>query len=226
MRPTSLPPRTEKSSAPRAPARNVTLWQWAVIVVLIICYAVLSQYSNSVPDAKGLAAGLSVGPLLLIGAVLVWRWSHPLPASLIFALVGVLLFRYWPVLTKYYEWSDVVQQCGAYGLASVSFGRSLLGDRVPLCTQLMDKLHGPLAAAEIAYMHKATVAWTLFYALLAAAILALFFVAPLRLWSLFVNFGTFGLMGLMFMADHAIRHRVLPHRQAGILAALRRSLNG
>ena len=200
--------------------------QMAAVITIVVAYAALSQYCNSVSSAKGLAAGLSIGPIVLIGAVLLWRWSHPLVASAIFILVGVLLFRCWPLLTEYYEWTDVAQQCGAYGLVCISFGRSLSGGRVPLCTQLTGKLHGPLTPAEIAYTRRATLAWTLFYGLLAATILVLFFVAQLRIWSLFVNFASFGLIGLMFIADHAIRRRVLPRRPGSILAALRQSLTG
>jgi uncharacterized membrane protein len=102
----------------------------------------------------------------------------------------------------------------------------LFGGRVPLCTLLSRRLHGPLAPAEIAYTRKATVAWTLFYGLLALAILVLFFVTSLRVWSLFTNFAVFGLIGLMFAADHALRRRLLPYRPGGIMAALRQSLTG
>jgi uncharacterized membrane protein len=196
------------------------------VVTLIGGYAALSHYSNSVPDARGVATGLSFGPILLVGGVLLWRWSHPLLAAPLLAITGVLLFHFWPLLSRYYEWSDVLQQCAAYGLVSLSFGRSLFGGRVPLCTQMSDKLHGPLTPVEIAYTRKATTAWTLLYALLAAAILILFLVAPLRIWSLFVNFVSFGIIGLMFIADHAVRRRVLPHRPGGLLAALRQSLTG
>lgn len=200
--------------------------QIAIVAAITVGYAALSHYSNTAPDAKGLGAGLSIAPILLIGAVMLWRWSHPLLALSIFALEGVLLFHYWPVLTKYYEWADMAQQCGAYGLVSLTFARSLFGGRVPLCTQLSAKLHGPLAPAEIAYTRWATVAWTIIYVMLAAIILILFFVASLRVWSLFVNFAAFGLIGLAFMVDHAIRRRVLPQRPGGILAALRQSLTG
>jgi uncharacterized membrane protein len=225
-KPTPLLPESEKSPPLQARARRATVLQLAAVVSLIAGYAALSQYSNSVPDAKGLATGLSIGPILLIGGVMVWRWSHPLLAASIWVLAGVLLFLYWPFLTEYYDWSDVVQQCAAYGFVSISFARSLSGGRVPVCTQLTDKLHGPLTPTEIAYTRKATVAWALFYALLAVTILFLFFVTPLRMWSLFVNFASFGLIGLMFLADHAIRRRVLPHRPGGILAVLRQSLTG
>jgi uncharacterized membrane protein len=217
---------TQESPPTPAPQIKKTVGQLTVVVTLFIGYAVLSHYSNSVPDAKGLATGLSIGPILLVGGVLLWRWSHPLLAAPLLAIVGVSLVHYWPLLTRYYEWSDVIQQCAAYGLVSLSFARSLFGGRVPICTQMTDKLHGPLTPVEIAYTRKATVAWSVFYALLAAAILILFFLAPLRIWSMFVNFAAFGIIGLMFIADHAIRRRVLPHRPGGILAALRQSLTG
>lgn len=208
------------------PARRATPLQLTVVVAIIAGYAALSHYSNTVPEAKGLGTSLSLAPLLLIGAVLVWRWSHPALASAIILLAGLLLYRYWPVLTEYYEWSDLVQQCGAYALVSWSFGRTLVGGRVPLCTQLTAKLHGPATPPEIIYTRWATLAWTLVYALLAATILILFFLVSLRVWSLFVNFYSFGLIALAFIIDHAIRRRVLPNRPGGILAAVRQSLSG
>ncbi len=218
--------KTEESPSTPAPQTKSTVWQLAVVLTLIVGYAALSHYSNSVPDAKGLATALSIGPILLIGGVLLWRWSRPVVAAPLLAIVGIVLFHCWPLLTRYYEWSDVIQQCAAYAVVSLSFARSLFGGRVPICTQMSDKLHGPLTPVEIAYTRKATVAWTVFYALLAAVILILFFTASLRIWSVFVNFVSFGIIGLMFIADHAVRRRVLPHRPGGILAALRQSLTG
>lgn len=197
-----------------------------IVSALIVGYAVLSHYSNSRPEAQGLGAALSAGPILLITALLVWRWSHPLVATLILVLAGVLLYRYWPFLKQYYEWADVVQQGGAYGLVSFAFGRSLWGNRVPVCTQMAGKLHGALTPLEIAYLRRATLAWALFYGLLAAVIIILFFVTSLRNWSLFVNFASFGLIALVYFADHAIRRRLLPRRPGGLLAALRQSLGG
>jgi uncharacterized membrane protein len=222
--PLAKQPRVEQQV--QAPAQVATSRQLAGVVVFVVAYAALSQYSNSVPDARGLATSLSIAPLLLVGAILVWRGLHKVVALSIFALAATLLILYWTLLTEYYEWNDVVQQCGVYAAASIGFGRSLFGGRVPLCTQLSLRLHGPLTTAEIAYTRKATVALTLFYGLLAPAILVLFFVTSLRVWSLFTNFAVFGLIGLMFAADHAIRRRLLPHRPGGILAALRQSLTG
>ncbi len=206
------------------PARRMATNRHCRIVHRGLHRPVLLQQQCS--DAKGLGAFLSIAPVLLIGGVLIWRWSRPWIAALIFVLVGVLLLSYWNTLTKYYEWSDLIQQCGAYALVSFSFGRSLWGGRVPLCTQLTAALHGPLSPPEISYTRKATIVWTIFYLLLTVAILVLFFVTSLRIWSLFTNFATFGLIGIVFLTDHAIRRLVLPHRPGGILAALRQSLTG
>jgi hypothetical protein len=84
-----------------------------------------------------------------------------------------------------------------------------------------------LAWRWIVYTLRATLAWAAFYVLTSATILILFFVASLRVWSLFVNFGVFGLMILMGVADHAIRRRVLPrHPGGGILTVIQRALIG
>jgi uncharacterized membrane protein len=200
---------------------------WTVIVLLIVGYAVLSHYSASSPDARGLGAALSLGPVLLIITVLAWRWINPAAAVLCAALLSGVVYRYWAVIEEHYEWGDLAQQCGAYGLVAASFARSLFGGRVPLCTQLASAMHGELLPAEISYTRRATVAWTVFYVLLAAAILVLFFVASFRAWSLFVEFATFGLIVLMGLADHAIRRRLLPRQPGGgFLGILKRALIG
>jgi uncharacterized membrane protein len=52
--------------------------------------------------------------------------------------------------------------------------------------------------------------------------LSLFVLAPLRIWSLFANFCVVPLVGLMFLAEYAVRRRVLPQvSRRGILAAIR-----
>jgi uncharacterized membrane protein len=197
------------------------------VAALLIGYAALSYYSNSTPDAKGLGVGLALGPVLLIGLILVWRWTRPLIATLVMVSVGAVLYRYWSALEGNYEWADLAQQCAAYGLLAFSFGRSLMPGRTPLCTQLADKLHGPLVPEEITYTRRATAAWTVFYLFVAAAVAIIFFAEPLSVWSMFVNFATYGLIALMFIADYSIRHHTLPRvPRSGILAALQQFLLG
>ena len=216
--------RVEAEPPPASPPERP--W-WLIAGALVLAYALLSLYSASSPDARGLGAALSLGPVVLIAVFLVWRWIHPAAAIVMAGLLGAIIYRHWTALEQNYEWGDLVQQCGAYVLVAASFARSLYGDRVPLCTQLALKMHGTLTAAEIRYTRAATGAWAAFYMLLAIAILVLFFAAPLRIWSLFVNFATFGLMLIMGIADHALRQRLTPGRsEGGILTIIRRALIG
>jgi uncharacterized membrane protein len=215
------------NSVPGAGSGWVQRLQMAAILALIVGYAVLSHYSASSPDKKGLGAALSIGPSRLIGVVLLWRWTRPLTALLVAVALCAFLYGYWPAVERNYEWADLAQQCGAYGLIALSFARSLFAGRIPLCTQLANKLHASLTPAEIAYTRHATLAWAAFYALMAVTIVILFFTASLRVWSLFVNFVAFVLILLMGISDHAIRRRVLPRRpDGGILAVIQRALTG
>jgi uncharacterized membrane protein len=214
-------------AADSAAAPDISRNQILGLLGVLLAYAALSHYSESSPDAKGLAAGLSVGPVMLIAIALAWRWAHPLGALLTAAVLGGTLYRYWPLVKNEYQWGDLLQQGGIYTLVAVSFARSMLGGRVPVCTQLAERIHGELTPIEISYTRHATLAWTVFYGLLTTVIVALFFWTPLKIWSLFVNFGTFGLIVLMATADHALRRRLLPrHPGGGLKAILQRALFG
>ncbi len=210
------------SPASKPPLRQVTL-----IVVLIGAFLLVSQYGYSSAEGKGWGAALSIGPVGLIAVFLAWRWLPRWAAAAASGLLGFLLVHYWTFLKTHYEWSDLVQQAGAYAMLAIGFGRSLLPGRIPTCTQLATQLHDPLESVEIVYLRRVTAVWGVFYALLATAVVALFFATSPRLWSLFLNFGTFGLIGLVFVVDHAIRRQVLPSRPGGgIVAALWQTLGG
>jgi len=116
----------------------------------------------------------------------------------------------------------LLQQCGFYCIMAVTFGRSLRKGSVPLCTQLADKVHGPLSDLELRYTRNVTLAWVMFFLLNLAATILLFAFVPLRIWSLFVNFCTLPLILAMFVAEYMVRRRVLPQaHRSGLIATLR-----
>jgi uncharacterized membrane protein len=196
--------------------------QLAAVVVFFIAYSVLSHYSNSNAQAHDLGAAIALGPMLTIGVVLLWRWSGALIAVLAAAAAAFLLQHYWPLFTQNFSIVYLIQQCGFYAIMAFSFGRSLFKGRVPLCTQLADKVHGPLSAVELRYTRNVTLAWVIFFLLNAAVTCLLFEFAPLRIWSLFVNFLSLPLILLMFVAEYAVRRRVLPvGPRSGLIATLR-----
>jgi uncharacterized membrane protein len=193
--------------------------QLAAVALFFIAYAGLSHYSNSNPQARDLGAALALAPVLAIGFVLIWRWSGALPGLLAAAAAAFLVRHYWPLFTRNFSTVYLIQQCGFYAIMAFGFGRSLLKGRVPLCTQLADKIHGPLSAAELRYTRKVTIAWVIFFLLNVAVTGLLFAFAPLRIWSLFVNFLSVPLILLMFGAEYAVRRRALPQVQTSSLIA-------
>jgi uncharacterized membrane protein len=196
--------------------------QLAAVIVFVVAYAGLSHYSNSVAKNHNLGVGLALGPVLTIGLLLIWRWTHLLVALLAAAAAAVLLRHYWPVMEKNFPVVYLLQEGGFYSLMAASFGLSLFNGRVSLCTQLADKVHGPLNSRELRYTRRVTAAWALFFLSITAVTVCLFVLAPLRVWSFFANFCVVPLIGLMFIAEYAVRRHVLPHvSRRGILAAIR-----
>jgi uncharacterized membrane protein len=196
--------------------------QLAAVGVFIVAYSGLSHYSNSHAQARDLATILALAPMLTVGLLLLWRWRGALTASLAAAGVGVLCFHFWPLFKQNFSLVYLIQQLGFYGLMAATFGVSLLPGRLPLCTQLADKVHGPLGPPELRYTRQVTAAWVWFFVANMAATVLLYAFAPLRTWSLFVNFCSLPLIGLMFAVEYAIRRRVLKQvHTGGLIATLR-----
>jgi uncharacterized membrane protein len=196
--------------------------QLAAVLLFLVAYSVLSHYSNLNPQAYDLRTLLALAPMLTLGLVLLWRWSGALIALLAAAATAFLLRAFWPLFTQNFSVLYLVQQAGFYSIMAFTFGRSLRQGSVPLCTELADKVHGPLSALELRYTRQVTLAWTIFFLLNVVANFLLFEFAPLRIWSVFVNFCSLPLILLMFVAEFLVRRRVLPQVQrSGLIATLR-----
>jgi uncharacterized membrane protein len=191
------------------------------IVAFLAAYPGLSHYSIAIAKTHGWAVALALGPVLSVVFALIWR-RRRLWAALLAAPVALLLLHYWPLLESNFSLLYLLQECTVYALLTLSFGQSLRRGSVALCTQLADKLHGPLTPDEVRYTRRVTAAWTLFFTLIAAATCTLFYFAPLHTWSMFSNFCVLPLIGLMFAAEFAVRRHVLPQEQPrGLFAAVR-----
>ena len=196
--------------------------QLAAVVLFFIAFSALSHYSNLNPQARDLAVALALAPMLTLGVVLLWRWSGAWIALAGAGTVGLLLWGTWPLLLQNFSVVYLVQQAGFYSMMAFTFARTLRKDRIPLCTQFADKVHGPLSPLELRYTRHVTIAWAAFFLANLAATFLLFEFAPLRIWSLFANFISLPLILLMFVAEYAVRRRVLPQVQRnGLMATLR-----
>ncbi len=195
--------------------------QLAAVILFVVAYSGLSHYSNSVAKTRDLGVGLAVAPLLTVGVVLVWRWTHFGVALLCAAVLAFLVGQFWPLLEQNFADVYLLQEGGFYTLMAASFAQTLRQDGAALCTQLADRAHGPLTVPEVQYTRRVTAAWALFFFAMAAATLIFYEFAPLRLWSFFANFCAIPLMGVMFVAEYAVRRRVLPQQRRSILDSVR-----
>ena len=191
--------------------------------MFFIAYSLLSHYSNLNPQARDLAVGLALAPMLTLCVVLLWRWSGALIAVSCAATAhGCCAPPGRCCACKFFH-----RLPGAAGWILLAHGILPLRAHCaramsPLCTQLADKVHGPLSALELRYTRNVTIAWAVFFLLNLAATFLLFEFAPLRVWSLFANFISLPLILLMFVAEYAVRRRVLPQVQrSGLIATLR-----
>ena len=125
----------------------------------------------------------------MVGVLLLWRWTRPWVAVLAAAAAAALAASLLARLGQNFSVVYLLQEGGFYSLMAVTFGQSLLAGRGPLCTQLADKVHGPLTPQEVA-LHAAGYGRLGFVLRFDHRRLPslLFILAPLRIWSLFANF--------------------------------------
>lgn len=185
-------------------------------------YAVLAHLSNSTPGREALGAVLSAAPVWLAAVALAHRSHHRLAALGACLLVAILSVVFWRELEQHFAWLYLAQQTGTYAVLAWTFGRTLGTGRTPLCSRFAEVVHGPLAPPVARYTRAITLAWTWFFALIAASLVVLYLLAPLAIWSAFANFTIAPLIGLMFAAEHVARRRVLPDmKHQGILGTIR-----
>lgn len=190
---------------------------------LLIAWAGLAHYSSAGEGDPDLAVALASAPILAVVVLLLGRSGRRwwVIIGSLFILAG--LAWYWPELRRNVALLYFLQHVGTNLALAVLFGRSLFGPGEALVTQFARLAHqGVLSAAQFSYTRQVTLAWTLFFALLAMVSTGLFLLAQPILWSVFANLLTIPLLVLMFLGEYLVRQRVLPLQdRTGILDSLR-----
>ena len=196
--------------------------RWLGIAALLIGYPLLAHYTNQSGHSGNLGAAVAIAPVLLIALVLAWRSARRFLMLSGLLLACIALSAAWPALENHFGLVYWLQHVGMQLILLMTFGRTLIAGRQPLCTRFAEMLHGPLTPQHAIYARQVTVAWTLFFAAMAVASSLLFFLAPLATWSVFSNFLTLPLVALMFIVEYRVRRSVLPDvPPAHILDAVR-----
>lgn len=85
------------------------------------------------------------------------------------------------------------------------FGQTLLPGRRPLITAIAEQIRGPLPSSVERYTRQLTQFWVGLFALMAVINLLLAMFAPTVVWSLFTNFISYLLIGLVFLMEWLFR---------------------
>ena len=101
--------------------------------------------------------------------------------------------------------ASAVTHWGIYASLLASFALTLRPGHVPLITAMAHRLDGNISAELAAYTRNVTLAWSVFFAVQLSLSVFLFCLAPLKLWSFFVNILDLPMVALMFAAEYTVR---------------------
>lgn len=189
--------------------------RWLGIVAFVASYAVLVHRVNLSGQAGMLGALLAAMPLFALGLALAWRSRSRSAGLILLAVSGVAFWAAWPAIAHHTGILFWLQDAGLLLTLLLTFGRTLLPGRKPLCVSFAEMVHGPLTPAHERYAQRVTLAWAMFFGGMAATSSLLFFLAPLAVWSVFANFLVLPLVALMFVAEYLVRRRVLSGMASG-----------
>lgn len=187
--------------------------RWLGIAALLIGYPLLAHYTNESGHSGDLGALVAIAPVLLIALVLAWRSSRRFTMLVALLLSCAGLWLGWPALERHFGLVYWLQNMAMQLILFITFARTLIAGRQPLCTRFAEAMHAPLTPRHLIYTRQVTLAWSLFFAAMALVSSLLFFLAPLTVWSVFANFLTLPLVALMFIAEYGVRRYLLPEMQ-------------
>lgn len=193
-------------------APTVRLARWLGLGLLLLGYPVLAHYTLMHVQNGRLGAVVAVAPVLVIGLIYAWKSSPRWRGLSLFTLAAVAGAAGWTLLQDHFGVLYWLQDAGMQCVLFMTFGGTLLGGRTPLCTQFAEMAHGVITPQHAHYARQITWAWACFFGLMATASTLLFFLAPLTVWSVFANFLTLPLVGLMFLLELGARRILLPER--------------
>jgi uncharacterized membrane protein len=203
------------TGAPRARALVVAL------VLVSVAGAALAHYAIAIGRSPTLGALVALAPLAILVAVLARRSRHRLLGGAAIAAFAVLLWAGWDVLESNFPSVYFLQHVGSNLLLGAMFARTLAANREPLCTRFARLVHGTIPAVVDRYTRQVTLAWSIFFLVMAALSCALYFSGNVAAWSVLANFVTLPAVAAMFAAEYLVRLRVLPGWHGNFLDGVR-----
>jgi|KBSMisStaDraftv2_1062788.scaffolds.fasta_scaffold203647_3 uncharacterized membrane protein len=166
-------------------------------------------------------------PMLLAIAVGAWRGGQHLLGAIAALAIAALCTQALMGIAVSSQMLYLAQHAGIHLFLAVGFGSTLRAGHTPLITTLAARVHRELTPAMLVYTRKLTLAWVVYFLVMASVSLALFAFASFATWALFANLLTPCTMVLMFGGEYVLRYHWHPEfERASIADAIRSYRHG
>ncbi len=178
---------------------------WLIAPITFVCYTGAVHFGAL--SGQTFPAFFLLVLLVLSGLIGGLKRGEPSAWWMLFALLGLAaalelgdmgyaLFYLPPILIN--------------AILGIYFGRSLVSGRVPVITHFAIIMDGWSGGNVTSYTQKLTLAWAVFFGVMALESLLLALFAPLDVWSLFTNLLNYLFVAIFFIVEYFIRLRALP----------------
>jgi uncharacterized membrane protein len=165
---------------------------------------------TSAPDSRWNAL-IVIGPMLGLVALFAARRGQRLVAALAAVVLAGLVLQAWQGGGLAPATLYLAQHVTIHAALAVLFALTLRPGQEPLVTTLARRVHhGVMIPAMAAYSRKVTIAWSVYFVLIAAISIGLFLAAPFAAWAVFANLLTPLALLLMFAGEFLLRYRLHP----------------
>ena len=193
-----------------------------LVIVGLAGYAWIAHVLTVRDDRSSTGYLFSLASMYALVVGLGWASRWRLRVALIATVVAIAAWVVHRAVPWDPRWVYLVQHAGPNACLGIFFGRTLLDGQRPLVTRFAQAVHGELPAGMPAYTRSVTLAWTLYFALMAGCSLLLFALGQAYWWSVLANFLTLPAVALMFVGEYLVRRWRFPDfKHASLLEGIR-----
>lgn len=182
-----------------------------LVLMVGVAYVLASHWLMTQTQASAWNVVGVLSPMLVIVGVGAWRSGHRGVALCVAAVLAALCVQAMLGIRVTSHALYLLQHAGINFVLALVFGSTLRPGRKALITAVAERVHGgELAPGHLAYTRQVTAAWTIFFLVIVAVSLVLFFGASFETWAVFANLVTPVATGAMFVGEFSLRYRLHP----------------
>ena len=183
-----------------------------------LAYVAGSHWLMTRAPASDWNAVVVVGPMLALLAFYALRRGLRILTGVALAVLAWLVLQAWRGGGVAPGTLYLLQHAGVHAALATVFGLTLRAGQEPLVTALARRVHGSMTPPMADYSRKVTIAWTVYFAAMAALSVVLHALLPLDVWAVFANLVTPVAMVVLFVGEYLLRYHLHPEFERATLA--------